>query len=170
MNMNLIQMECIKVYPIRGYHAEKKLYLHITAPNKDLRFTALDIISRYNSETDQENRIETASDNTGTYYRKVNYFGRIEKPLSSGYFYRDQWVKKTDRNFRKTEGRESINIKFSSNSLSFKSSFLKLSRCVSIDVYASLLQLFSYSEKRLLKFFLEKCGLDGKADMPMSTL
>ncbi|GBB83305.1 hypothetical protein RclHR1_10020009 [Rhizophagus clarus] len=71
MNMNLIRMECIKAYPIRGYHAEKKPYLRITAPNKDLRFTALDIISRYNSETDQENRIETASDDTGTYYRKV---------------------------------------------------------------------------------------------------
>ncbi|RGB40472.1 hypothetical protein C1646_753317 [Rhizophagus diaphanus] len=41
------------------------------APNKDLRFTTFDIISRYNSETDQENRIETASDDTGTYYRKV---------------------------------------------------------------------------------------------------
>ncbi|PKK56723.1 hypothetical protein RhiirC2_799415 [Rhizophagus irregularis] len=71
MNMNLIWMECIKAYPICGYHAEKKPYLRITAPNKDLRFTALDIISRYNSEIDQENRIETASDDTGTYYRKV---------------------------------------------------------------------------------------------------
>ena len=71
MNMNLIWMECIKAYPIHGYHAEKKPYLRITAPNKDLRFTALDIISRYNLKTDQENRIETASDDTGTYYRKV---------------------------------------------------------------------------------------------------
>ena len=71
MNMNLIRMECIKAYPIRDYHAEKKPYLRITAPNKDLRFTALDIISRYNSETDQENRIETTSDDTGTYYLKV---------------------------------------------------------------------------------------------------
>ena len=71
MNMNLIRMECIKAYPIRDYHVEKKPYLRITAPNKDLRFTALDIISRYNLETDQENRIETASDDTGTYYRKV---------------------------------------------------------------------------------------------------
>src|SRR3954447_18380338 len=41
---------------------------------------------------------------------------------------------------------------------------------VPIDICASLLQLFSCSEKRSLKFFLEKCGLDGKADMPMSTL
>ncbi|POG66680.1 hypothetical protein GLOIN_2v1482189 [Rhizophagus irregularis DAOM 181602=DAOM 197198] len=50
VNMNLIQMECIKAYPIRGYHAEKKPYLHIVTPNKDLRFTALDIISSYNSK------------------------------------------------------------------------------------------------------------------------
>jgi DNA polymerase elongation subunit (family B) len=32
------------------------------------------------------------------------------------------------------------------------------------------LQLFPCSEKRSLKFFLEKFGLDGKADMPMSKL
>src|ERR1043165_717754 len=49
INMNLIRMECIKAYPIRGYHAEKKPYLRITAPNKDLRFTALDIIPHKNS-------------------------------------------------------------------------------------------------------------------------
>src|SRR5213080_144599 len=27
VNMSLFRMECIKAYPIRGYHAEKKLYL-----------------------------------------------------------------------------------------------------------------------------------------------
>ncbi|GES89467.1 DNA polymerase family B-domain-containing protein [Rhizophagus clarus] len=82
MNMNLIRMECIKAYPIHGYHAEKKPYLRITAPNKDLRFTALDIISRYNSETDQENRIETASDDTGTYYQKYGLDGKADMPMS----------------------------------------------------------------------------------------
>ncbi|RGB24635.1 ribonuclease H-like domain-containing protein [Rhizophagus diaphanus] len=229
--MNLIRRECIKAYPIRSYHAEKKSYLRIIAPNKDIRFTALDIISNYNSKVDQENRIETTSDDTGTYYRKVareyriplsgrgnfpqaendtaqtapnpccmtiicgnqtnllkafalywksfapdiqfgfndsgydwpfivekatklkvldwmvqqmsanshktaniqsiliwNYFSGTEKPLSSGFLHRDQWAKKTDRNFRRTEGRESINIKF------------------------------------------EDCGLDSKADLPMSKL
>ena len=71
VNMNLIRMECIKAYPIRGYHAEKKPYLRIVAPNKDLRFTALDIISSYNSKVDPECKIETASDNIGIYYCKV---------------------------------------------------------------------------------------------------
>src|SRR6266496_1532785 len=37
VNMNLIQMECIKAYPIRDYHAEKKPYLHIVTPNRDER-------------------------------------------------------------------------------------------------------------------------------------
>src|SRR5437660_12675062 len=32
------------------------------------------------------------------------------------------------------------------------------------------MQLHSRSEKISLKFFLEKCGLDAKADMPMSKL
>ena len=80
VNMNLIQMECIKAYPIHGYHAEEKPYLYIVAPNRDERFTALDIISSYNSKVDPECKIETASDNTGTYYRKVAREYRI--PLS----------------------------------------------------------------------------------------
>ena len=99
-----------------------------------------------------------------------NYFSGREKPLNSGYFHRDQWVKKANRNFRRTEGREAINIKFGSNNLSFESSFLKLPGCVPIDVCASLLQLFPRSEKRSLKYFLEECGLDSKADLPMSKL
>src|SRR3954452_23185815 len=99
-----------------------------------------------------------------------NYFGRTGKPLSSDFFHRKQWVKKTDRSFRRTEGRESINIKFGSNNLSFESSFLKLPRCVPIDVCACLLQLFPRSERRSLKYFLEDCGLDSKADLPMSKL
>src|SRR4051794_40423771 len=52
VNMNLIRREYIKAYPIRDYHAEKKSYLRIIAPNKDIRFTALDIISNYNSKVD----------------------------------------------------------------------------------------------------------------------
>ena len=39
-----------------------------------------------------------------------------------------------------------------------------------IDVRASFMQLHPHSEKTSLKFFLEKCGLNGKADMPMSKL
>jgi len=50
---------------------EKKLYFHIVTSNKDQRFTALDIISSYNSKVDPECKIEIASDDTGTYYRKV---------------------------------------------------------------------------------------------------
>ncbi|RIB10075.1 hypothetical protein C2G38_2043783 [Gigaspora rosea] len=80
VNMNLIRMECIKAYPICSYHAKKKLYLRIITPNKDQRFTALDIISSYNSKADQESRLETASDDSSTYYHKVAREYRI--PLS----------------------------------------------------------------------------------------
>ena len=71
MNMNLIQIECIKAYLIRSYHAEKKPYLYIVAPNRDERFIALNIILSYNSKVDPECKIEIASDDTDTYYRKV---------------------------------------------------------------------------------------------------
>ncbi|RIB12707.1 DNA polymerase family B-domain-containing protein [Gigaspora rosea] len=77
--------------------------------------------------------------------------------------------KKTDKSRKKTEGQDSINIKINSN-LDFESSFLKLPGCVPIDVCASFLQLHSRSEKRSLKFFLEKYGLSDKADMPISKL
>ncbi|CAI2195661.1 13780_t:CDS:2, partial [Funneliformis geosporum] len=71
VNMSLFQKECIKAYPIYSYHTEKKLYLHIIISNKDQRFTAFNIISSYNSKIDSEYKIETALDNTDTYYRKV---------------------------------------------------------------------------------------------------
>ncbi|RGB26687.1 ribonuclease H-like domain-containing protein [Rhizophagus diaphanus] len=80
VNMNLIRMECIKAYPIRGYYAEKKPYLRIVAPNKDLRFTALDIISSYNSKVDPECKIETALDDTGTYYQDFEPLYEIYPP------------------------------------------------------------------------------------------
>ena len=78
--MNLFQKECIKAFPIHGYHAKKKLYLHIVTLNKDQRFTALDIISSYNSKVDPECKIVTASDDISIYYHKVAREYRI--PLS----------------------------------------------------------------------------------------
>ena len=98
-----------------------------------------------------------------------NYFGGRGKPLTDGFFQRSQWVKKADKDPKKTLGRDSINIKINPT-LNFGSSFFKLPGCVPIDVRASFMQLHPRSEKTSLKFFLEKCGLDGKADMPMSKL
>ncbi|GES87702.1 DNA polymerase family B-domain-containing protein [Rhizophagus clarus] len=98
-----------------------------------------------------------------------NYFGGKGEPLTNGFFRRDQYVKKEDRGPKKALGRESVNIKINP-SLTFESSFLKLLRCVPIDVCTSFLQLHLRSEKWLLRYFLEKYGLDGKADMPMSKL
>ncbi|GBB97419.1 hypothetical protein RclHR1_29900002 [Rhizophagus clarus] len=51
----------------------------------------------------------------------------------------------------------------------FYSSFLKLPGCVPIDVRVCLKKYFSKAEVEKggsLKFFLKKCGLDAKADMP----
>ena len=51
----------------------------------------------------------------------------------------------------------------------FFSSFLKLLGCVPIDVRVCLKKRFPSSEVEKgssLKFFLQKCGLDTKADMP----
>src|SRR5437764_296755 len=51
----------------------------------------------------------------------------------------------------------------------FFSSFLKLPECIPIDIQVCLKKHFSHSEVEKggsLKFFLRKCGLDTKADMP----
>ncbi|PKB92697.1 hypothetical protein RhiirA5_443729 [Rhizophagus irregularis] len=51
----------------------------------------------------------------------------------------------------------------------FFSSFLKLPGCVPIDVRVCLKKRYPRSEvekEGSLKFFLQKCGLDAKADMP----
>ena len=98
-----------------------------------------------------------------------NYFGRREKSLTDGFFQRSQWVKKANKDSKKILGRDSINIKINPT-LNFKSSFLKFSEYVPIDICASFMQLHFCSEKTSLKFFLEKCSLNGKADMPMSKL
>jgi len=48
-------------------------------------------------------------------------------------------------------------------------SFLKLPGCIPIDVQVCLKRCFPYSEvekEGSLKFFLQKCDLDTKADMP----
>jgi hypothetical protein len=44
INMSLIQMECAKAYPIRDFHAEKKELLLYFTPEKDQKFTTLEII------------------------------------------------------------------------------------------------------------------------------
>ena len=51
----------------------------------------------------------------------------------------------------------------------FFSSFLKLPGCIPIDVRVCLKKRYPHSEvekEGSLKFFLQKCGLDAKADMP----
>ncbi|RIB19688.1 ribonuclease H-like domain-containing protein [Gigaspora rosea] len=61
-----------------------------------------------------------------------------------------------------------IKIKISAEE-DFTSSFLKLPGCVPIDIRVYLKKRFSRSEvekEGSLKFFLEKCGLVSKADMP----
>jgi DNA polymerase elongation subunit (family B) len=98
-----------------------------------------------------------------------NYFGGRGEPLTNSFFQRSQWVKKTDNGTKKILGRNSINIKINPT-LDFELSFLKLLGCVPIDVRASFMQLHPRFKKTSLKFFLEKCGLDDKADMPMSKL
>ncbi|CAB4492569.1 unnamed protein product [Rhizophagus irregularis] len=61
-----------------------------------------------------------------------------------------------------------IKIKISAED-NFFSSFLKLPGCVPIDVRVCLKKRYPRSEvekEGSLKFFLQKCGLDAKADMP----
>src|SRR6266540_388414 len=57
------EIEHIKAFPFRGYHIEKKSYLHIYAVNTKQRKIAIKAI--------QKKKYITASDDQFTYYRKV---------------------------------------------------------------------------------------------------
>ncbi|CAI2198329.1 18753_t:CDS:1, partial [Funneliformis geosporum] len=66
----------------------------------------------------------------------------------------------------------SIKIKINAEK-DFTSSFLKLPGCVLIDVRVCLKKCFPHSEvekEGSLKYFLQKCDLDSKADMPYNKM
>jgi DNA polymerase elongation subunit (family B) len=48
----------------------------------------------------------------------------------------------------------------------FYSKYLKILGCIPIDVRICFKKLYQKSEVSSLKYYLEKCGLDSKADMP----
>ncbi|RIA89591.1 hypothetical protein C1645_824591 [Glomus cerebriforme] len=151
VNMNLIQMECIKTYSICDHHAEKKPYLHIVAPNKDERFTTLDIISSYNSKVNLKCKLKIALDDIGTYYRKVardigstwdieTYNSReLGNKTPEAKNETAQWIVQLSANLHKKADAESI--------LTWN--------------------YFGGREKPLTN---EKCDLDDKANMPISKL
>ena len=52
----------------------------------------------------------------------------------------------------------------------FYSKYLKIPGCIPIDVRACFKKLYLKSEASSLKYYLEKCGLGSKADMPITTM
>ncbi len=68
--------------------------------------------------------------------------------------------------------RDSVFIKISLEDI-FKSSFLKILGCISIDIHVCFKRLYSYSKvkkKSSFKFYLKLCGLENKADMSFNRL
>nr|CAG8506154.1 14903_t:CDS:1 [Entrophospora candida] len=63
IDINKIQIEHVKAYPIRDYHAEKKSYLRIYTTTTFQKKIALNIILKHN--------LETTSDDRSAYYRKA---------------------------------------------------------------------------------------------------
>ncbi|RIA83664.1 hypothetical protein C1645_833451 [Glomus cerebriforme] len=130
-------------------------------------------------KVDPECKIKTASDDTGTYYRKVMREYRIslsgwEKVTKLNVL---KWmVQRMLANLHKKADAESILTwnYFSGKGKLLTNGFFQrnqwLPGCVPIDICLSFMQLHPRSEKTLLKYFLEKCGLDGKADISMSKL
>ena len=50
VDISKIRIECVKAFPIRGYHAEKKSYLRIYTSSTFQRITALEIILKHKLE------------------------------------------------------------------------------------------------------------------------
>ncbi len=78
----------------------------------------------------------------------------------------------TEEDMKEEFRRNSIFIKISSENI-FKSFFLKIFKCVLIDVCAYFKRLYPYSEvekENSLKFYLKLCELKSKADMLFNRL
>src|SRR5438128_12391927 len=56
------------------------------------------------------------------------------------------------------------------NDAKFYSKYLKIPGCIPIDVRACFKKLYQKSEASSLRYYLEKCGLGSKVDMPISTM
>ncbi|RIB09522.1 hypothetical protein C2G38_2267674 [Gigaspora rosea] len=102
---------------------------------------------------------------------KWKYRGKIEAK-SENVFKAKNAVKPSEKGEEDPEEKEymggPIKIKISAEE-NFTSSFLKLPGCIPIDVHVCLKKCFPRSEvekEGSFKFFLQKCGLDTKADMP----
>jgi len=102
---------------------------------------------------------------------KWKYRGKI-RAKSKNDFVKKYPVKVLEEGEKDLEEKEymdgPIKIKISVEE-NFTFSFLKLPECVAIDVRVCLKKRYSHSEvkkKSSLKFFLQKCDLDSKADMP----
>ncbi|CAG8795976.1 1858_t:CDS:1, partial [Gigaspora rosea] len=52
----------------------------------------------------------------------------------------------------------------------FYSKYLKIPGCIPIDVHACFKKLYPKSEASSLKYYLNICGLDSKADMPYNKM
>ncbi|CAH1771237.1 10796_t:CDS:1, partial [Entrophospora sp. SA101] len=52
----------------------------------------------------------------------------------------------------------------------FYSKYLKIPGCIPVDVCACFKKLYQKSEASSLKYYLGKCGLGSKADMPITTM
>ncbi|RIB15913.1 hypothetical protein C2G38_2191375 [Gigaspora rosea] len=52
----------------------------------------------------------------------------------------------------------------------FYSNYLKIPEYIPIDVRVCFKKLYLKSEASSLKYYLEKCGLSSKADMPITTM
>ncbi|CAG8747403.1 16481_t:CDS:1, partial [Acaulospora morrowiae] len=74
VDMTEFRTEHIKAFPIHDYYKEKKSYVRIITTTSKQRSIALNIILKYNSEIISSNinksKLETASDDLNTYYRK----------------------------------------------------------------------------------------------------
>ena len=107
---------------------------------------------------------------------KWKYRGKIGAKSENNFKKKKNTIKAPEEGEEDTEVKEylggPIEIKISAEDV-FTSSFLKLPGCVPIDVQVCLKKCYPRSEvekEGSLKFFLKKCDLDTKADMPYAEM
>ncbi|RIB01390.1 ribonuclease H-like domain-containing protein [Gigaspora rosea] len=102
-----------------------------------------------------------------------NYYGGVGEPFYKDFFHKEQtWAKfsrKEDKDSKKIKNQEGVEIKITPEE-NFKSTFLKVPGCVSIDVLVCCKKLYPKSEKNSLNYFLEMHGLGSKIDLPIKNM
>ncbi|GET51198.1 DNA polymerase family B-domain-containing protein [Rhizophagus irregularis DAOM 181602=DAOM 197198] len=156
------KIEHIKAFPFRGYHTEKKTYLRIYMSGTGKRKTAIMAV--------QDNNYETASDDLYSFHRKVARENGIQLSgwsMLGNYMYKKRIDPLCPHTFYLSKKYFQPIKDLTTITDRFPISALRRDRT---SLPQKALPRSEVEKEGSLKFFLQKCGLDAKVDMPYNKM